>query len=197
MERQSTETGPGQDQRAARAARLEAARRELVGASERGEGGRQALKQYSHRMDAMVQQLFAEAGPLSQTTCIFALGGYGRRELCLHSDIDLLVLFSGPIGPGDERFLHAFLNPLWDLGLTVGHHVREVDDGRALGDDNPEFLLALTDARAVAGDATLLDRFTEPSEVARARPHASRRSRRSSPSGTPASTTRCISSSPT
>jgi len=168
MERQSAEHGLGQDQRTARAARLEAARAELVAASERGEGGRQALKQYSHRMDAMVQQLFAEAGPLAQTTCIFALGGYGRRELCLHSDIDLLVLFAGPIGPGDERFLHAFLNPLWDLGLTVGHHVREVDDGREVADDNPEFLLALTDARAVAGDATLLDRFTEPTEVARA-----------------------------
>ncbi len=168
MERQSAEQGLGQDQRTARAARLEAARAELVAASERGEGGRQALKQYSHRMDAMVQQLFAEAGPLAQTTCIFALGGYGRRELCLHSDIDLLVLFAGPIGPGDERFLHAFLNPLWDLGLTVGHHVREVDDGREVADDNPEFLLALTDARAVAGDATLLDRFTEPTEVARA-----------------------------
>ena len=168
MERQSTDAGLGQDQRAARAARLEAARRELVAATERGEGGRQALKQYSHRMDAMVQQLFAEAGPLSQTTCIFALGGYGRRELCLHSDIDLLVLFSGPLGAEDERFLHAFLNPLWDLGLTVGHHVREVDDGATVAEDNPEFLLALTDARAVAGDATLLDRFIEPTEVARA-----------------------------
>ena len=126
MERQSAEQGLGQDQRAARAARLEAARAELVAASERGEGGRQALERYSHRMDAMVQQLFAEAGPLAQPICIFALGGYGRRELCLHSDIDLLVLFAGPIGAGDERFLHAFLNPLWDLGLTVGHHVREV-----------------------------------------------------------------------
>ena len=41
------------------------------------------------------------------------------------SDIDLLILFSGVIGPADERFLHAFMNPLWDLGLTLGHHVRD------------------------------------------------------------------------
>jgi [protein-PII] uridylyltransferase len=167
MERQTTEIG-AEDPRAARKARLEAARRELVAATERGEGGRQALRQYALRMDAMVQQLFAEAGPTSQTACIFALGGYGRRELCLHSDIDLLVLFGGPIGPAEERFLHAFLNPLWDFGLTVGHHVREVDEGANLAADNPEFLLALTDARAIVGDATLLDRFTEPTEVARA-----------------------------
>ena len=159
----STDAPP--DPRAVRRARIEAARTELSAATERGDGGRQALRQYSHRMDAMVQQLFAEAGPLVQPAGVFALGGYGRRQLCLHSDIDLLILFAGSIGPSDEKFLHAFLNPLWDLGLTIGHHVREVQEGSRLGGDNPEFLLALTDARAVVGDATLLDQFTGGSEA--------------------------------
>jgi [protein-PII] uridylyltransferase len=162
------QVAPREEPRGTRQAYLETARRELVVASERGEGGRQALKQYSHRMDAMVQQLFAEAGgPALQPVGVYALGGYGRRALCLHSDIDLLVLFAGPIRDADERFLHAFLNPLWDLGLTVGHQVREVQDGSRLDSDNPEFLLALTDARAVAGDATLIDRFLERSDSAR------------------------------
>ena len=155
------------DPRAARAARLEAARGELRDATGRGAGGRPALRQYSHRMDALVQQLFADAEPASQLVGVFALGGYGRRQLCLHSDIDLLILFAGPIGNQDERFLHSFLNPLWDLGLTVGHHVREVDDGRQLEADNPEFLLALTDARAVIGDAALLDQFFGASDKAK------------------------------
>src|SRR6185295_8556982 len=78
-----------------------------------------------------------------------------------------LVLFSGPIGPQDERFLHAFLNPLWDFGLTIGHHVREVHEGAGLENDNPEFLLALTDARPVVGDATLLDHFFAASDQAK------------------------------
>src|SRR5262245_42057955 len=163
----ATRVEPRQERRGARQIALESARLELAAASERGEGGRQALKQYSHRMDAMVQQLFAEAGPVLQPVGVYALGGYGRRELCLHSDIDLLILFSGPIQDADERFLHAFLNPLWDLGLTVGHQVREVQDGSHLDSENPEFLLALTDSRAVAGDATLIDRFVERSESAR------------------------------
>ena len=161
-------TGP--DRRAVRRARIEAARAELSAASERGDGGRQALKQYSHRMDAILQQLFAEAEPLTQPVGVFALGGYGRRQLCLHSDIDLLVLFAGPIALEDERFLHSFLNPIWDLGLTIGHHVREVHEGTRLAEDNPEFLLALTDARTIAGDATLLDEFagaTEPTRMSR------------------------------
>ena len=153
-----------QEASAGRRDQLAAARAELVAATSRGEGGRQALKQYSHRADALIQQLFAQAGSVAQPVGVYALGGYGRRALCLHSDIDLLVLFSGAIGPGDEPFLRDFLTPLWDLGLTVGHHVREVGDGRRLADDNPEFLLALTDARPVAGDATLFDRLMEGSD---------------------------------
>ncbi len=125
------------------------------------------MRQYSHRMDALIQQLYADAGSLTQAVTVFALGGYGRRELCLHSDIDLLILFAGVIGRDDERFLHAFLNPLWDLGLTIGHHVREVSEGAGLEADNSEFLLALTDARPVVGDATLLDQFLGASDVAR------------------------------
>jgi [protein-PII] uridylyltransferase len=155
------------DPRALRRARIVAAREELSAAAERGDGGRQAMRQYSHRMDAMVQQLFAEAGSLAQPVGVFALGGYGRRQLCLHSDIDLLVLFAGAIGPSGEQFLHAFLNPMWDLGLTIGHHVREVTDGARLADDNPEFLLALTDARSIVGDAALLDQFIASTDMTR------------------------------
>lgn len=152
-----------------RAQRLEAAREELAAAAGRGEGGRHAMRQYSHRMDALIQQLFAEAGPVSQPVAVFALGGYGRRELCLHSDIDLLLLFASRIDEPAEKLLQRFLNPLWDLGLTIGHHVREVDEGRTLSADHPEFLLALTDARPVVGDATLLDAFvarTSPATTA-------------------------------
>lgn len=159
-------TEPRQDPRVARAARLESARRELADAAGRGEGGRHAMRQYSHRMDALIQQLYADAGSLTQSVAVFALGGYGRRELCLHSDIDLLILFAGVIDQEDERFLHKFLNPIWDLGLTIGHHVREVSEGAALDADNPEFLLALTDARPVVGDATLLDQFFAASDLA-------------------------------
>src|SRR5262245_26943581 len=149
------------------AQRLEAARRQVRAATERGEGGRQALRQYSHRMDAMVQQLFAEAGPVTQPVAVFALGGYGRRQLCLHSDIDLLILFAGPIGAADERFLHAFMNPLWDLGLTLGHHAREVREASRLEHDTADFLLALPDGRAAVGGGSLLDQFVSAADVAR------------------------------
>ena len=69
------------------------------------------------------------------------------------------MLFGGRIGADEEQFLRGFLHPLWDLGVVVGHQVRELDDFNRLETDNPEFLLALLDARPVAGARALFDRF--------------------------------------
>jgi len=148
-----TQPGPSG---AAHVAALEAARSELQSDILRGVGGRPALERYSDRVDAMLRQLFAEVGGADREVVVLALGGYGRRHLCLHSDIDLLILFGGRI---DEEFLRAFLNPLWDLGVVIGHQVRELDEFSTLEADNPEFLLALLDARPVAGLRVLFERF--------------------------------------
>jgi [protein-PII] uridylyltransferase len=139
---------------------LESARAELSEATTHGLGGRGALGRYAARVDALVRTLFEAALPAGQPVAAVALGGYGRRQLCLFSDIDLLVVFEGAIGAADERFLHSFLNPLWDLGVAVGHQVRELADFSELEADNPEFLLALLDARPIAGDRALFDRST-------------------------------------
>ena len=148
-----TQPGAGSTIRAA----LDAARDELRGEIARGAGGRAALEQHASRVDRLLEQLFADAGAPDRPVAIIALGGYGRRHLCLHSDIDLLVLFGSRIGPSEERFLRSFLHPLWDLGVVVGHQVRELDEFAEIEEDNPEFLLALLDARLVAGTPLLFE----------------------------------------
>ena len=138
-------------------ASFEAARVDLKADVSKGAAGRATLERYSERIDAMLRRLYADAGA-GDGVAVIALGGYGRRHLSLHSDIDLLVLFDR-IDPSGERFLRGFLHPLWDLGVVVGHQVREIDDFANLEADNPEFLLALLDARLVAGARPLFDRF--------------------------------------
>ncbi|HTM05087.1 MAG TPA: HD domain-containing protein [Vicinamibacterales bacterium] len=140
---------------------FDAARTELRVDVARGAGGRAALERYSDRVDGLIRQIYADAHPPASPVAILALGGYGRRHLCLHSDIDLLVLFGSTIDVEAERFLRAFLHPLWDLGVVIGHQVRELADFATLEEDNPEFLLALLDARAVAGARELFDRFAD------------------------------------
>jgi len=89
---------------------------------------------------------------------MFALGGYGRRQLWLHSDVDVLVLFGGTIGAEEEQFLRRLLHPLWDQGVDVSQQVREVDELAELDAANPTFLLALADARALVGSPALFER---------------------------------------
>ena len=140
-------------------AALEAARQELIEETGRGAAGRAALECHADRVDTLLQRLFFEAPPPIQPVVIVALGGYGRRHLTLYSDVDILVLFEHPIGPDEELFLRGFLHPLWDLPLVVGHQVRELGEFARLETDNPEFLLALLDARRLVGDPGLYSRF--------------------------------------
>src|SRR5437867_3323096 len=138
---------------------VKTAREELCAAAARGEGGRAALRRVSDCVDDLLRGLFAEAPPVDGASLIVALGGYGRRQLFLQSDVDVLLLFDGQIGPAEETRVRAILHPLWDWRFSVGHQIRQIDDFAELEIDNPEFLLGLLDARAVAGDAALLDRI--------------------------------------
>ena len=91
----------------ARAA-LEVAREALCAETLRGAGGHAALERFTARVDDLVQQLYADAAPAEPAPAVYALGGYGRRHLCLHSDIDLLVLFPGTIARRRRSFFAHF-----------------------------------------------------------------------------------------
>src|SRR5687767_2312251 len=141
-------------------ASLDVARRELIDATERGEGGRAALARHADCIDGIVRELVDSARPhTSAPLAVCAVGGYGRKSQFLYSDIDLLLVFGGPIGRPEERFVKALLHPLWDLRFQVGHHVRELADFDQVDTTNPEYLLALMDLRTLAGDRDLIDRL--------------------------------------
>jgi [protein-PII] uridylyltransferase len=100
------------------------------------------------RADAMDEKLAALFGS-SEDMCLMALGGYGRAELCPHSDIDLMILTTGePDAEKIEKFLYA----LWDQGLKVGHSVRTRAECLDLARKDSKILTSLIDARAIAGN---------------------------------------------
>lgn len=100
------------------------------------------------RADAMDEKLAALFGN-ADNMCLMAIGGYGRAELCPHSDIDLMVLVDGDGSPDKiEKFLYA----LWDQGLKVGHSVRTRAECLDLARKDSKILTSLIDARAIAGN---------------------------------------------
>ena len=152
-------------------ARLEEARRNIGRDILAGESGASALARYAAHVDGLLHRLQAEAGSSGRAAALIAIGGYGRRHLCPFSDLDLLVLFDGAVEEAEQRFLRRLLHPLWDAGFVVGHQVRDVAELGHPDADNPEFLLALTDARLVTGDAALFARMRESFHVPRTHAH--------------------------
>ena len=75
-------------------------------------------------------------GSIPCKMAVLATGGYGRRELNPHSDIDIMFLYPEKVAGSDlehfqEVLAEEILYPLWDLGLKVGHASRNANEAIA------------------------------------------------------------------
>ena len=84
---------------------------------------------------------------------LFAIGGFGRGMLFPYSDIDLLALIEQP-DASRLRALEQCFATLWDIGLKVGHAVRDPAQCQTLAAAETSVFTSLLDARRLAGDAT-------------------------------------------
>ncbi|OOG39271.1 [protein-PII] uridylyltransferase [Rhodanobacter sp. C05] len=87
-------------------------------------------------------------------TALFAVGGFGRGLLFPYSDVDLLALVETP-EPARLRALEQFFATLWDVGLKVGHAVRNPVQCSVLAARDASVFTSLLDARRLAGDSAL------------------------------------------
>jgi len=84
-----------------------------------------------------------------------AVGGYGRGELCVQSDIDILILFGSRI-PAEARVLgEEIFYPLWDLGFDLGYGTRTLKDCLGLCSREFKVLTSMMDTRFICGDSPL------------------------------------------
>ncbi|HEX2294215.1 MAG TPA: [protein-PII] uridylyltransferase [Actinomycetota bacterium] len=101
----------------------------------------------------------AALGPSGGVTLV-AVGGYGRREMSPHSDVDLLCL----LAPGSDvspATLRGLLYPLWDAGFQVGHAVRTAAEAVEHASRDFEAATSLLSARLVAGDEGPFEELTD------------------------------------
>ncbi len=115
-----------------------------------------ALISRSDVVDGIVHGLWAPR----EGVAVFAVGGYGRRELFPFSDIDLLILVSSEaVRQAATEPLAPFLRALWDRGLHVSQSVHTVAECHEIERDNIELAVSLLDRRFLMGDAVLGSRL--------------------------------------
>ncbi len=105
--------------------------------------------------DSLVEEAAAKClnGAGSPRVAVAAVGGYGRRELFPHSDVDILLLVENESELGAlKEAIAVFLRVLWDCDLRVSHSVRTVTECCRLHDENIELHVSLLDLRFLCGD---------------------------------------------
>ncbi len=128
-----------------------------------GESGLSVASAHARIVDGMLSALFCAADATLRSRgqkarlALAAVGGYGRGHLGLSSDLDLIVLTERADDPRAAQVAEALLYPLWDLGLEIGHAVREVEGTLLLARDDLRTATMLLDVRRVAGDAGLVE----------------------------------------
>ena len=90
---------------------------------------------------------------------LLAVGGFGRRELLPHSDIDILILLERNDVHLNKDNIQSFVTLLWDVGLNVGHSVRSLRDCKHEALSDVTSLTSMTEARVIRGNLILLEKL--------------------------------------
>ncbi|HWI85241.1 MAG TPA: [protein-PII] uridylyltransferase [Sphingomonas sp.] len=108
--------------------------------------------------DFTVQRLYRNNHPTKgERLTLIAVGGYGRGEMALYSDIDIAFITPWKQTGWIEQVIESILYILWDLGLKVGHSSRSLDEMVRMARGDLTIRTALLESRYVWGDMALYD----------------------------------------
>ena len=133
--------------------------------------GREHGRALTALFDAVVRRLFAMATaeaeasvqPTGVEIAVLATGGYGRRELCPRSDIDISFVAAEEEDPYLDAVVRRMFFLIMDVftvrsDLKVGYAFRVPEE---CADVDHQTLTALLDGRRIAGSEALVQRFEE------------------------------------
>jgi [protein-PII] uridylyltransferase len=110
--------------------------------------GKALCRALADASDGWLASLLAAAG--GDDMALVAVGGYGRRELCPGSDLDVMLVHGGrrDVAEVADRIWY----PIWDAGVGLDHSVRTVKESLRVAESDLKTALGLLDGRFVAGD---------------------------------------------
>ena len=124
-------------------------------------GGKDFLLKHTKKIDEILKLIFKIAlygvfrnyQPMKNSLplSLSALGSYGREQLCVYSDIDLLIVYRDVPGYNTEKIIEKILYLIWDCGLKLGHRVHQVDQLLEASRSDITIKTAIIESRFVEG----------------------------------------------
>jgi [protein-PII] uridylyltransferase len=115
---------------------------------------------YSDAADEWLTGLFdAATGGDGRGLALLAVGGFGRRELCPYSDLDVVLLHKGrkDVSATADRIWY----PVWDEGIALDHSVRRPNDALDMATEDLRVALGLLDGRVICGESKVAEPVLE------------------------------------
>lgn len=123
--------------------------------------GKDFLVKHTKKLDSIIslmyktilRHMFGNYLPMRNSIpiSIIAIGSYGREQLCVHSDIDLLIVYEEVPGYQTKAIIEKLFYLALDSGLKLGHRVHTVDDLFDASCEDLTIKTALLEARFVVG----------------------------------------------
>jgi len=107
----------------------------------------------SQMYKTVLRRMFGNYLPMRSNIPIafIALGSYGREQLCVHSDIDLMIVYEKNDGYNTAAIIEKFLYLAWDAGLKLGHRVHDVNDLLGASREDITIKTAMMESRLIIG----------------------------------------------
>ncbi|MDN5565224.1 MAG: [protein-PII] uridylyltransferase [Psychrobacter sp.] len=123
-------------------------------ALDRGTNIRQLVEARACAIDSLLIALFNWYELDKTDLALFATGGYGRGELSLHSDVDILLLSPNVVDMKTSTKIDSLVALLWDVGLEPSLSVRSIAESLEAATDHT-VASTLLEARLLVGNEDL------------------------------------------
>ncbi len=129
----------------------------IVRLHRQGAGGIRIALALTKRLDGLITSVFRSLNNAEKRlVAVVALGGYGRKELCFSSDVDIMFLIADesqkPLtAPLAGDLLHALLA----FGLDIGHSFRTIQECVDSSSSDFEVWHSLLEGRFICGNRSV------------------------------------------
>ena len=137
-------------------------RERLVEEHRNGAGGLEIVRKLSDLTDETIKNLAKYSFDNHvNNICIIVLGGYGRRELCFKSDIDISLVVKNDSIESLKESVEKFYYALLSLKVDVGFSIRDIKTFLNLSEDDLTVATSLLQGRFLFGNSEIYNDLTK------------------------------------